>query len=484
MTLLDATHRIAISEINIDRESRHRRELKVGDLVESLGRVGQLQPIVVEQRLDGSIWLKAGERRLTAARELGWPDILVRFTSELSATESQIIELEENLRRSDLIWQDQVRAVAQIHQLFCSDDPLWTAERTGRAIGFTPGTMSVYMAVSRWMADEKVATASSIREAYNMTQRRESRQADEKLQELLDITLPGAPDATAPLPLDVNLNQLELQLPSFSPRPAPVPSSGPSPTAKLTLTDEPPAETPKPAPISPAILNTSFLDWVESYEGQKFNLIHCDFPYGIGVFSGEMGGKNHEDQYDDSEDTYWALLERFLVLRNRFMSSSAHVVFWYSAKHLTRTLEMFETLAPELVIRRHPLIWWKTCNTGVLADPKREPRHVYETALLISRGDRLLVQAVADCYGAPTDKALHPSCKPEPMLKHFFRMLVDETTVALDPTAGSGSAIRAAAALGAKGVLGLERDAEYCRRANEAFGQAQAKALAASKVLP
>jgi DNA modification methylase len=61
--------------------------------------------------------------------------------------------------------------------------------------------------------------------------------------------------------------------------------------------------------------------------------------------------------------------------------------------------------------------------------------------------------------------------KPEPMLRHFFGMLVDENTVMLDPTCGSGSALRAAESLGAKYVLGLESNEEFADRAREALAQ-------------
>lgn len=42
------------------------------------------------------------------------------------------------------------------------------------------------------------------------------------------------------------------------------------------------------------------------------------------------------------------------------------------------------------------------------------------------------------------------------MLQHFFRMFVDESTVMLDPTMGSGNAILAAEESSPKFVLGLE----------------------------
>jgi DNA modification methylase len=65
------------------------------------------------------------------------------------------------------------------------------------------------------------------------------------------------------------------------------------------------------------------------------------------------------------------------------------------------------------------------------------------------------------------------SIKPEPVLRHFFEMFVDESTIFLDPTCGSGSSLRAAEAAGASYVLGLERNPEFAEQANDALRRAR-----------
>ena len=59
------------------------------------------------------------------------------------------------------------------------------------------------------------------------------------------------------------------------------------------------------------------------------------------------------------------------------------------------------------------------------------------------------------------------------MLRFFLSMVVDETTTMLDPTCGSGAALRAAEDLGAKSVLGLELDSNYATTANTRTLQAR-----------
>jgi DNA modification methylase len=142
-------------------------------------------------------------------------------------------------------------------------------------------------------------------------------------------------------------------------------------------------------------------------------------------------------------------------------------MFWFSMNYYTETLDFFAKAAPSLEFVQLPLIWHKTDNRGIVSDVTRRPRHVYETALMAARGDRKIIQPVADVYGAPTGKseARHLSEKPEPVLKHFMRMYVDDMTEMLDPTCGSGSALRAAEALGAKRIQGLEIDPETAQAA-------------------
>ena len=86
---------------------------------------------------------------------------------------------------------------------------------------------------------------------------------------------------------------------------------------------------------------------------------------------------------------------------------------------------------------------------------------------MATRGDRKIVRAVANAFAAPTTKLYHSSEKSAAMLAHFFRMLVDETTVMLDPTCGSGNSVKMSEGAGAAYSLGLELDPEFALHAEE-----------------
>lgn len=432
MAITDSYQRVSCLLIKIDRENRQRRVVKTGDLKDSIAQYGVLQPIIIDQNFN----LVAGERRLTASLELGLADIPVRFFESLSAEEAQIIELEENLKRSELEWRDSVAATARIHHLHLSRDPAWTQTQTANSLNIDPGHMSACLKLARNLTNPRIKDAPTMRAAENIISRLEERAISDAMSDIHENTkalfeAKAIPQGTA---------TEGISLDSLTP-PAPLSSSNPS--------------------VLP-IFHEDFSTWVENYSGPKFNFVHCDFPYGIGLDSGgSMTGKNSMTLYDDDEEVYWNLLSVFCKNLDKFMAHSAHLMFWYSMHFHQETLDFFAKHAPSLVFNPFPLVWLKSDNMGLLPDPKRGPRRIYETALFASREDRLIVKAKSNAYAAPTDRTYHPSTKPEPVLKHFFEMFVDSGTKILDPTCGSGSALRAAETLGAQYLVGLERDQEH-----------------------
>jgi hypothetical protein len=320
---------------------------------------------------------------------------------------------------------------------------------TAAACGLTISTISLYLRVHAEMGENvRVAEAGTAREAYNIVTRRDARSAGQALEELI-------------APVARPLTQIEvpepgtIELPAISPRP-------------LALVPVP-VKPPGPLPAAETLLQASFLDWAPQYSGPRFNFIHCDFPYGIDFASGPQGLGSEEAVYNDGKDIYFTLLHCLLDNLDRLLGVSGHIMFWYSEQHGDATRAILRAKAPSLKLLRHPLIWLKSDNAGIAPDSRRGPRHIYETALILSRGDRQIVRVKADGYSAPTNKTLHPSTKPEPMLRFFFEMFVDDYTQMLDPTAGSGAALRAAESLGAKTVLGLEIDSQYIGPARRAL---------------
>jgi ParB/RepB/Spo0J family partition protein len=434
MKLTNNYKRVPCKNIIIQREERQRKKIKVDGLKESIAVRGVIQPIIITRDLV----LVAGERRLTCSLELDLPDIPCRFIEDLSPTEAQLVELEENLHRCDLPWQDQCQAIARIHGLYKKEfgEETWTIKATSEAIGLSYHVTQILLRVSEELHDPKIYNATGYTVALNMLNRIDKRQIGDDISAIMESGL------------EIFAEVEKVKLP-----PLPVPAT---PVPSL-----PESEVP--------VLLEDFLLWAPQYSGPRFNFIHCDFPYGVNYNLAEMSGKDKWTTYDDSPDVYWALCKVLCENLNTIMAHSGHLMFWFSMKMYQPTLDFFAKNAPDLKFNPFPLVWAKSDNAGILPDAKRGPRQIYETAFIASREDRFIIKATSNAYSSPSDKAHHPSTKPEPMLRHFFSMFVDEHTKMLDPTCGGGSALRAAESLGAESILGLEKSPEYHANAKSAL---------------
>lgn len=480
MKVTNKYQRLPLSSIVVDRETRQRKDLQITEqFLASIRQRGVLNPVIVQRDDGDTVTLIAGERRFAASQQLGLPDIPVRFLDDLSSIEAQIIELEENLCRTDLTWRDQVSAVYRVHQLYCELDPDWTASKTAEHIAVSSPSMAFYIRVGRSLDDPIIANATSMSAAYNLLLRRDDRKfvniMDDAMiavrQQTATPILPTAP-IVAPTSMEEAIALVETHRPDISgeEKHALVQRTLVGTKEALpTILARPNVPAPAPQANLPSIIGDSFLDWAPLYTGRKFNFLHCDFPYGIDFNSGAQGGRNGWSGYDDSPEVFWNLCKCLCENRDKLLAASSHIMFWFSMDYYTEIFEFFRQNWPELRLQGHPLYWHKTDNVGVLPDPARGPRRVVETALIGSIGDRKIVKASSNAYGAPTDKSIHQSTKPEPMLRYFFGMFVDQTTRMLDPTCGSGAALRAAESLGAEQVFGLEINDEHRQGALQAL---------------
>lgn len=411
-----------VSGVIVNRDERQRKVLTgIEELAESLRRVGQINPIVITR--DGV--LVAGERRLTASKMIGWTDIMVQFVEDLDEYELAVIELEENIKRVDLTWQDQCLALEKFHKIKLANEPAWTQEHTAQALGFSGMDVSRKLMVAEEIKEgnERVAKADKYSMALNLVQRDRER----KKSAILDNIIPATVTQTAV-------------------------------EAEVEEVDAPPP--PKVIPL----INEDFHEWAAAYCDTKFNLIHCDFPYGINVADSPRQNSGIQEYYEDSKDVYFALLDTLEMAMSNVVSESAHLIFWFSMDYYQITMERLTKMGWK--VNPFPLIWHKSDNAGIAPDPQRGPRRTYETAFFASRGDRKLTEAgaVSNSFAFPGKKGpdgIHLSEKPVAMLQHFLRMVCDDYSAVLDPTCGSGNALKAAGNLGAARVLGIEKSKDF-----------------------
>jgi ParB/RepB/Spo0J family partition protein len=407
---------IGINKISVPPR-RQRKDLgDLSGLKASILALGILNPIVVESDRDnpGQYLLIAGERRFRSAQELDLATVPIRTIESLTPDERIRIELEENIKRKQLDWQEEAKAV----ELYVAINPNQTQEQIAESLGVPQSYISRCVAFVRGAEEmPELKAASNLTAAVNIIKRKEQRKLDTLLDgQSLDDQLLGKPAAPA------------------------------APAVALPYT----------------IQHTSFLTWASEYSGPRFNLLHCDFPYGLNMDSAPLQGRAGawaSDNYDDRPELYFQLLSCLLAHKDNIIADSAHVLFWLSLNFLHETTEAFT--AAGFLVHPFPFIWGKSDGKSFLPDPQRWPRRGYEAALLISRGDRKIVQAKQNIVWEPTTKTLHLSEKPVPVVQHLMSMFCDESSRVLDPTCGSGTAILAAKNLKAAFALGLEIDPQH-----------------------
>lgn len=416
----------ALDEIVIPRDERQRRELTgIDELAESINRLGLIHPPVITP--EGV--LVAGERRMAAMRSLGWTHTMVQLTTDLDPLTNHLIELDENIRRMDISWQERATAIDNYHKIRISQEGANLSQQdiaTELGLSRVDVTRNIAVAEAMNSGNKLVADADKFSTALNIIERENSRKASTAMAKLDDM---------------VNI-------------------------ATLSEGEEYVSSPSRNVPL----LNEDFHDWAAGYCDRPFNLIHCDFPYGVGMHNSDQGAGQSYGTYRDDKDVYWRLLDTLKMAMSNVVAESAHLVFWFSMDYYHETALRLTDMGWK--VNPFPLIWMKSDNTGIIPDAQRGPRRIYETALFASRGDRKLTAkgAVANAFAHPgRDKSIHMNEKPVPMLRHFLSMVCDEYSHVLDPTAGSANALKAATELGASHVLGLERDYDFYTRSRDAY---------------
>lgn len=103
---------IPISQIKIKK--RVRKDLgNLDDLKESLKLYGLMNPITINKRYE----LIAGERRLQAAKQLGWTNINANVVDNLSDVEQLEMELEENNQRKEFTDEELMEGYKRLERL-------------------------------------------------------------------------------------------------------------------------------------------------------------------------------------------------------------------------------------------------------------------------------------------------------------------------------------------------------------------------------
>lgn len=430
---------IPISAIEILPDRQREDYGDIAGLAASIREHGQLQPIVVTKISDGQWRLVAGGRRLRAITSLQHTHVHAVLREELPRATQELLELEENVRRKDLDWPEYVLAVARYVEM---------ANKSQREVAedlqiHESSISKIATLAPALVANPKLRSASSWKSAYDLhttqIQKEQASLVEDVMASVANIVMPAGFDAPV-----IN-----------------IPIAPPEPPKQIFA------------------LQQDFQSWAAEYSDKRFNLIHCDFPYGLNMDTANLQGSSDrwdltDGRYSDAPELFDELTTCFFKHQDRFIAESAHCIFWLAHKNFGRIWSKFRYFGwtPCEV----PLIWHKSDGAGIAPDVRRQPRRTYEIAIFASRGDRFISKVKAASIAAPTTKEHHLSEKPLAVVTHFLEMVIDGTSEILDPTCGSGTALEAGLRLGAKRVLGLDVLAQHVEHTNKRCAGASAPA--------
>lgn len=434
---------IAVTAIIIN-PSRQRQEFDpeaMQELKASIEDRGLLHPPVLRESPEG--WtLVAGERRLRAVTEiyeLGGsfncdgdlvPDNMIPFTSlgELNELEAEEAELDENLKRKDLTWQEHASATARLHALRSKQKqiaheeaaalgeyvaPVHTVADTamellGRSNGSYQDAIRKEIIVSKHLTNPAIAKAKSAEEAFKILRKQEEATKNVELANIVGATF--------------NADKHSL-------------------------------------------INGDCLlvmrNFAAGEDEEKFDVILTDPPYGMDAQNfGDAGGRlsGIEHRYDDSPEAWRDLMGLWSILSFEVCKPQAHAYVFCDFDRFHELKSMMQ--AAGWYVFRTPLIAHKL-NSGRVPLPDQGPRRQYELILYAIKGKKQTTHIYPDVISTSADENFsHGAQKPVALYQNLLQRSVRAGNRVLDSFAGSGTIFEAAHGFKCTAV-GVELNKEY-----------------------
>jgi site-specific DNA-methyltransferase (adenine-specific) len=468
---MDTPDSIPITSILVD--DRQRIDHTDTDGLEvSLKKYGTIQPIVLEALSTPnngySYRLIAGGRRLTFLKVLGHTELYhgsvynparpgYVFGTELTPDELAELELEENLRRKDMTWQEKVRGIAKIHRLKTAQGiggRAWTQRLTGELFGVSAASINQALALEAELRKANSPTwgmlTANDAHRYLLAQQEQVLQAElvrrhaEQSATLVadDTTTPGGAywlddvtdqDATI-------LSEKEAARDQYLSNPHNDPNTFDSYwEEKLKLRSE-----PIKMYLSPRMYKGDCLTYMRDCAG-RFDHIITDPPYGIDV--NNMDQTNHGMANIDSirgthdVEENLGLLREFVPLAYSCIKDRGFLCMWADYAHWEKLRDL--GIQCGFRVQRWPVIWVKThqCQNTMAYHNFTKTT---EIAIIMSKGGATLattgplghILASHDEYKEMMD---HPFVKPFAAWEHLIRAVSLEGQTIYDPFSGEGS---------------------------------------------
>jgi DNA modification methylase len=442
---------IAIADIKVGNRMRK----FFGDieaLANSMARFGLMTPVVLDEENN----LIAGHRRILAAQHLGWPNINFRRMEQLDEITRQELELEENIRRKDLEWPEEVLGLYKLYtakQARYGDKGSALASNGGygiedaaRELDRSGGSVSMDLTLARGLYEYPELTEEKTKSAAFKRYRRLKETA--LRAELAKRKQDGLADP--------NPEEGEDFFDEAEEAPAAAPSGIQRQTIRKALWKG-----------LGVFYHADARDVLRQLPAASVDLIVTDPPYGIGMYregapmSSSKFAASQGAMYSDNPKEIMDMLDEVFMHAAKVLKPDGHAYVFF---HMTRYEPVY------LMLRKHfgtceatPIIWLK--QTSGIGDPNRNWIYSYEPCFWVNRGRGLVKAQPYNVLKYDTvSKKIHSVEKPVALMRHIIEASAVKGELILDPFAGSGSTLVAAAQLDCR-FLGIEKHADFWRSA-------------------
>lgn len=462
LTPLDNNKRFLHPVAQINDSNRIRKDYgDIEELAESIKTLGLLQPIVI--RLDGT--LIAGGRRLRAMRKLGWVDVPVTYFEVADEVTLRILEVEENVRRKQMTWQERVLAVAMVHErqfiLKVSGGDKWTQDATGELLGMSRANVSYAIELATYIraGDKEIDKCERMWDALNLIIKRK---AEESNKLLAKMTLPTVDVAAArKMLMEAPLDDTNI----FTS------VGGPSSGSVASLTDDGEMPGAEPTgdvilvPLSKMVLHGDCLEVMRQLDPDCIDHIITDPPYAIDMdnIDQKNDGKSVESTAAEHEvQPNLNLLDTFVLEAFRTLKPTGFCVMFTDPMTWQYLYE--RCISVGFKVQRWPLVWHKTHRCGNQAASYNFTKD-YEIAIVCRKGNAtLLTPQASSVFMGATDEGTrslqHPFAKPPKLWQWIYSAVAHKGQLVLDPFAGVGSSTLAAIEYGLQ-PLAIEVNATH-----------------------
>jgi len=433
--------KIKVSDIKTSE--RYRKDLgNVEELARSISEDGLISPIAVRTSPDGGYELLAGERRLTAIKQLGWEEVEVRFyEGELNDLKCRQIELEENINRKDMTWQEEAFLKREIHNL----------------------RLAIHGEKSR-------NPGSSEAEGWSLRD----------TAKLMNVSTPTITN-------DIKLAEAIEQFPDYDWEKCKNRSDAQKHLKKITKTlthHHAASEFEKTKKNKTKFLNDLANSYIMGDFFEKIKLIpdgtadwvEVDPPYAIDLKQTKRGFEERYASYNEiDKNTYPSFIEATLQECWRVMKPNGWLVFWFGPE------PWFDYIAQ--TIRRTgfhlfaiPGIWTK--SHGQTMQPNTRLANCYEMFFYAHKGQGVLNKPgrsnIFDFPALNESKKIHPTERPMLLMQEIIETFSEPNSQGIVPFLGSGTTILAASETG-RHCFGYDNDENnrnaYLARINELYGE-------------